>query len=236
MKKDFLFFLFLFLTTLGFSQTIKIAVPAGASSDRVEIIDGVTIHNYSAKSNIPINGTPYLIESFQPGYLELPDGVKSDEVLLRYNIAKDLFEILRNEDTLTLNRPYAVKYINMGDKLFVFDPKFREDADRSQNGYFQLRVEGKLSLYIKMRKDLSFDSFVENYQGGSGTKEYYYVDKINFIGKTTDGKPFLINSQKSFLSHLEDHKSEMKSYIKEHHIKFKDEDDLVKLVEYYNSL
>jgi len=145
-------------------------------------------------------------------------------------------KILRNNDTLTLNRPYAVKYIYFDDKVFIFDPKLREDAERIQNGYFQLRVDGKLSFYIKRRKDLSYDSFAQNYQGGSGTKEYYYIDKLSFVGKTTEGKAFLITSTKSILKNLQDHKPEVKAFIKEKKIKIKKEEDIVRVIEYYNGL
>lgn len=237
MKKAFIFFVFLLLANLGFSQNlVTVEIPRGSRTESSEVVDGIATHNYSSKSNIPINGTPFLKENFQAGVLELHDGKKSADVMLRYNIAKDLFEILRNNDTLTLNRPFAVKYVYLDDKVFMFNPKFREEAPRNQNGYFQQRIVGELSLFIKHRKDLSFHSFANNYQGGAGTKEYYYVDKTYYVGKTTDGKPFLITSSKSLLSKLDKHKSEIKSFIKKNKLKIKKETDLVKVVEYYNSL
>lgn len=240
MKKNILFLSLVFFASLAFSQqyvqTINIEVPRGSRVESSEIIDGVATHNYSAKINIPINGIPFLNEHFQLGVLELHDGKKSDDVMMRYNIAKDLFEILRDDDTLTLNRPFAVKYVYLDEKVYMFNPKFREEAPRNQNGYFQQRVVGELSLFIKHRKDFSFHSFANNYQGGAGTKEYYYVDKTNYVGKTTDGKPFLITSSKSLLSKLDKHKSEIKSFIKKNKLKVKKETDLVKVVEYYNSL
>jgi len=236
MKKEVLFLCFLILASLSFAQVIKVEVPRGVRAESTDIIDGVATHNYSSKSQIPINGIPFLNENFTSGVLELYDGSKSGEVLLRYNVSKDIFEILSNNDTLTLNRPYAVKYVYLDDKVFIFDPKLREDAERILNGYFQLRVNGKLSFYIKRRKDLSYDSFAQNYQGGSGTKEYYYIDKISFVGKTTEGKAFLITSTKSLLNNLKDHKSEVKAFIKENKIKFKKEEDIVRVIEYYNSI
>jgi len=236
MKKEVLFLCFMILGSLSFAQVIKVEVPRGARAESTDLIDGVATHNYSTKSKIPINGIPFLNENFTSGVLELHDGSKSEEVLLRYNISRDLFEILRNNDTLTLNRPFAVKYVYLDDKVFIFDPKLREDAERIFNGYFQLRVDGKLSFYIKRRKDLSYDSFAQNYQGGSGTKEYYYIEKVSFVGKSTDGKAFLITSTKSLLNNLKDHKPEVKAFIKENKIKFKKEEDIVRVIEYYNSL
>jgi hypothetical protein len=237
MKKVFLFSAILFLNFAGFSQDLKIIkVPQGARVESTTVIDGVTTHSYSSGSKIPVNGIPFLDEHFVPGVLELRDGRKSEEVLLRYSIAKDVFEILQNNDTLTLNRPDEVKYVYLQDKIFIYDPKLREKTERKQNGFFELRVDGKCSLFIKRNKDLSYDSFATNYQGGSGTKEYYYINKVTYIGKNSDGKAFLLNSSKIFIANCKEHKAEVKAYIKDQKIKFKNEDDLVKLVTYYNKL
>lgn len=237
MKKVFLFLSILFLSYVGFSQDMKvIKIPQGARVESTTVIDGVTTHSYSIRSKIPVNGIPFLDRQFSFGILELHNGQKSDEVLLRYNIAKDIFEILQNNDTLTLNRPDEVKYILLKDKVFVYDPVLRKNTERKQNGFFELRINGELSLYIKRNKDLSYDSFASNYQGGSGTKEYYYIDKVTFIGKTSDGKVFLLNSLKNFIINCKKHNAEIKAYVKDQKIKFKKEDDLVKLVDYYNKL
>lgn len=237
MKKEILFIYFLILGSLSFAQTVTISMPKVVRVESTVVIDGVTTHNYDVKSKIPINGNPFLNEYFTVGVIELNNGLKSGEVLLRYNISSDLFEILRNNDTLILNRPFAVRYIYIDDKVFIFDPELREDAKRNLNGYFQLRVDGKLSFYIKRRKDLSYDSFVQNYKGGSGSKEYYYIEKKpSFVGKTIEGKAFLLISARSLLKNLKDHKAEIKAFIKENKIKFKRENDIVEVIEYYNSL
>lgn len=237
MKNVILLLPLLLFCNILFAQDLKIVhIPRGAQAVSTTVIDGVTTHNYSSGKSIPVNGIPFLNEQFTPGILELHDGKKSDEVLLRYDISKDLFEISRNNDTLTLNRPYDVKYVYLEDKVFIFDPNFRENTQRKYNGFFELCISGELSLYKKWMKDLSFDSFASNYQGGSGTKEYYYVDKVGFVGKTNEGKPFLMNSSKNFLKNIDNYKSEMKAFIKENKIKFKKEEDLIELVDYYNTL
>lgn len=238
MKKEILSICFVILGSLSFAQSsvVKLSKLTPRVTSSV-VIDGVATHNYSVGSKIPINGNPFLNEYFTNGVIELKNGDKSEEVLLRYNISSDLFEILRDNDTLTLNRPFAVKYIYLEDKVFFFDPKLRENVERKFNGFFQLRVDGKLSFYIKRRKDLSKDSFVQNYKGGSGSKEFYYIKKKpSFVGKTKYGKAFLISSTRRLLNNLEDHKAEVKAFIKENKTKFRREEDIVEVIEYYNSL
>lgn len=221
-----------------FAQDLKtIELPRGAQRQSREIVDGITTHNYTKGKSVPVNGNPYLEEDFLPGILELNDGSKSDEVPLRYNIANDAFEVVQNTDTLSLNQPYKLKKIIYDNKTFIFNPSLRSDAERKYNGFFELKVDGKLSLYIKRNKDLMLDSFTSNYQGGSGTKEYYYVDKVSYVGKFPDSSGFLIKSKKSFLNQFKgSQKSEVKSFIKKNKIKFKDQDDIVKVVEFVNSI
>lgn len=237
MKVILITFALFYFANLSFAQELKmIKVPDAIRTESTVVIDGVTTHTYTSGKTIPINGTPFLNKNFEPGILELHDGKKSEEILLRYNIAQDIFEILQGKDTLTINRPFEIKNIFLNNKTFIYDPKLRENEDRKQNGFFEVLVNGKLTLYKKSKKDLSFDSFAGNYQGGSGTKEYYYVDKISFVGKTSEGPAFLIKSSKSLINNLSDHKSEVKSYIKKQNIKLKKEEDLIKLVEFYNQL
>ncbi len=219
-----------------YAQDMKtVQVPRGVQRQSKQIIDGVTTHNYATKSKIPINGNPYYKKDFTLGVLELHDGAKSDETLLRYNIARDAFEVIQKSDTLSLNQPYKLKQIFYENKTFIFDPELREKTDRKYNGFFEVCVDGKFTLYKKWRKDLVFDSFANNYKGGSGTKEYYYVDKNNFVGRLNGQKGFLLNSKKSFLNAINDEsKTEMKAFIKKNKIKFNDEKDLIKLVQFYN--
>lgn len=231
-----LFIIVLFSNTLPAQDLKLVKIPRGARVESTTVIDGITTHSYSAHSKIPVNGTPFLDDDFKPGILELKDGKSSQEVQLRYNVATDLFEIDYNNDTLTLNRPFDVRYIYLGEKKFIYDLHFTESESGKRNGYFEIVEEGTISLFLKRNKKLSYDSFVSTYKGGGGTKEYYYVDKISYFCRIDKSEPFLVKSSKSFLNGLTQHKSEMKSFIKSNKIKFKKKTDLVLLVEYYNSL
>ncbi len=237
MKNTFLLFVVILFSNNLLAQDLKlIELPRGARVESTIIIDGITTHSYSSYSKIPVNGTPFLFDDFKSGILELKDGKSSQEVQLRYNVSTDIFEIDYNNDTLSLNRPFDVRYIYLGEKKFIYDLYFMESKSGKRNGYFEIVSEGTLSLFMKRNKDLSYDSFVSTYKGGGGTKEYYYVDKISFFCRTDKDEPFLVKSSKSFLNGLPKNKSEMKDFIKSNKIKFKKKADLVLLVEYYDSL
>ncbi len=240
MKVVNLLFIAFILTISCFSQDIKtIEIPRGAQRQSRAIVDGITTHNYAKERSIPINGTPYLKKEFLPGILELNDGSKSDELPLRYNVAGDVFEVIQNTDTLSLNQPFKLKQVIYSNKIFIFDPQLRPKAERKYNGFFEVKINDreKLSLYVKRNKDLLYDSFTSNYQGGSGTKEYYYVDKVSYVGKFPDSSGFLINSRKNFLKEIDTSKRlEVKTFIKKNNIRFKDEEDIVKLIKFVNSI
>lgn len=238
MKTLTLLFSFMIFFQISFSQELKvIQLPQQTRSpESTTVIDGVTTHTYSSGKKIPVNGSPFLNDRFEMGKIELVNGKSSDDIFLRYNIAQDAFEILQKEDTLTINRPYEIKTILLGERSFIFDPYLRKGEDRKFNGYFEVLTDGKLKIYKKFRKEMSFDSFAGNYQGGSGTKEYYYIDKNGIVAVPENNEPFLIRSAGSFLKEIGEHKSELKSFIKKERIKFNKEEDVVKLAEYYNQL
>jgi len=237
MKSVYVCFVLMLIYFGSQAQDLKtVEVPLGARPESKKIVDGVTTHTYSNSAAIPINGNPYLKKKFSEGIIELYDGSKSDEILMRYNIARDVFEVIQGNDTLTLNQGYKVKHIFYDDKKFIYDPEMRENSERKYNGFFEVCEEGELSLYRKWYKDLLYDSFVGNYQGGSGTKEYYYVDKTMFIGKIKDQKGFLFKSKNKFLKNIDKDKKIVKDFIKQNKIKLKNEEDLVKLVEFYNNI
>ena len=238
MKGIILFFTFFVISLACFAQDLKtVEVPRGVQRQSMQIVDGITTHNYTSGSRVPVNGNPFFKKEFSPGILELVDGSKSDEIPLRYNIATDAFEVIQNVDTLSLNQPYKLKQIVYDNRIFIFNPSLRTKAERKFNGFFEVLVDDDLSLYKKRNKDMVYDSFTTNYQGGSGTKEYYYVDKISYVGKFADKSGFLINSKKSILEQVDSSKKSLvKSFIKKNKIKFKSEEDIVKLVQYINTI
>jgi len=236
--KTFLIIFFISIISYStYSQNLRtINIPRGARTESTVIVGGVATHSYSSGKKIPINGTAFLDKAFKKGVIELRDGRISEDILLRYNIAIDAFEIAANNDTLSVNRPYQIEKIFLDDRVFIFDPKLRSNVERKYNGFFELAIDDNLSLYVKRMKNMSYDSFAPNYQGGSGTKEYYYVDKVSYVGQFKNEKPFLISSTKSLIRNLDKNKSEVKDYIKKNRLKLKKLDDLMKVVGYYNSL
>lgn len=237
MKTAYLISVILILNYSVSSQGLKtIHIPSGARTESKMLIDGVITHIYSSDKKIPINGNPFLNETFIPGILELHDGSVSDQIPMRLNIADDAFELIFENDTLFINQPLKVKQIFYNDAVYVFDLAMREDKERKYNGFFQVLVEGDFSLYAKYVKEIEYDSFVSNYQGGSGTKEYFYVEKVHYIGRYQGRSGFLIKSKRQLLKYLDKEKPSVKAYFKDHKIKIKNRADLIALAKYFNSL
>jgi len=237
MKAIYCIIAILILSYSVFSQDLKtVQIPLGARTESKKIIDGVTTHIYSSGKKIPVNGNPYLNETFLPGILELHDSSISDQLPMRFNIADDAFELIYESDTLILNQPFKIRRIYYNDAVYVFDLAMRDNPERKYNGFFQVLVEGEFSLYANKFKEIEYDNFVSNYQGGSGTKEYYYVEKVNYIGRYQGRTGVLINSKRRLLKYLAKEKPPIKSYFKNQNIKIKNEEDLIKVVNYYNNL
>ena len=229
------------LLTLDFgffvqSQEYKtIAMPEGAIVKSTVVREGITTHYYSNPVAPFVNGSPYLDDNFIKGSIHLVNGNSIMNVMLRYNMHADKFEIQSTDDTLVINKPHEIEMIVYKDKIFVFNPDVLKSIDQHPRFYERL-LDGITTLYVKHKVEFRYEEFVPNYGGGSGSKEYYYIPKIEYYLITGPGNVFKLSSKKKFLKNIPTHKAEMKEYIMKNKISLKEENEIVNLIEYYNSL
>ena len=201
----------------------------------VEIIDGVATMSYS-NSAATINGSPYLSEEFIVGTMTALNGTVIPGLKYRYDIYGDEMQFILNMDTATINKPLALRSLEIGDQKFQYEV-FMLDANRVATGYFEIIEEGGyLSILFRREINLEQDSYVTNYGGGGGTKEFnmkrvnsYYVK----LGSSTAQK---VKNKKALLQTLPDHQEEVKRYIKDLHLSIKKGEDMQAIAIYYNSL
>ncbi len=218
------------------SQEYKtIAMPAGARVKNTTVNEGITTHNFANPVAKVVNGSPYLDNSFVKGSIQLVNGNNILNVMLRYNMHADKFEIQSIDDTLVINKPHEIETIVIKDKIFEFNPEVFKSTDKYP-GYYERLLADITTLYVKYKVEFKYDEFVPNYGGGSGTKEYYYIPKTEYYLKTGTANVFKITSKKNFLKKIPIHKAEMKVYINKNKISLKKASEIIKLIEYYNSL
>jgi len=200
----------------------------------VEVIDGVAVMRYSLSSS-RLNGSPYLTDEFIPGTMTTLDSTVIEGLLYRYDIYNDEMQFIIREDTASINKPLAVSSIQMDNKIFVYEV-YRVSEHLVAAGYFQLISRGRLSLLFRRQLELEYDNYVPNYGGGGGTKEFMLKNDDNHFVKLEGAAARKIYKKKDFLNAIpEGSRNLIKRYMKEHRISVRKREDLVKLVDYYNS-
>jgi hypothetical protein len=201
----------------------------------VEVIDGIATVHYSMNSSA-LNGSPYLTDEFVPGTMETLNGTVIEGLKYRYNIYNDEMQFIVGEDTAVINKPLALRSIEMDRKKFAYEV-YKVSDQMVAAGYFELISEGEMSLLFRRNLELEYDNYVPNYGGGGGSKEFVLKKDNNFYVKLEGDAARKVYKRKDFLNAIpRDLQSRVKQYMKEHKISVRKEDELLALVNYYNTL
>lgn len=201
----------------------------------VEVIDGIATVHYDLSSS-PMNGSPYLTDEFVPGTMETLNGTVIEGLTYRYNIYNDEMQFIVGEDTAVINKPLALRSIEMDRKKFTYEV-YQASEQMVAAGYFELISEGEMSLLFRRKLELEYDNYVPNYGGGGGSKEFMLKKDDNYYVKLEGEAARKIYNRKDFLNAIpKDLQSRAKQFIKEHKISVRKENELLALVNFYNSL
>lgn len=202
---------------------------------QVDIIDGIATMRYS-NSAATIQGSPYLNNEFEEGTMITLDGTEIPGLMYRYDIYGDRMQFIINGDTAVINKPMALRSLELGNHKFVYEV-FLVDAASVATGYFEV-IEENEYLTVLYRRDIEIeqDIYVANYGGGGGTKEFRMKKVNSYFVKPIDSAALLVRNKKDFLNTIPDHQDHVKQYMKDHKISVKKEKDLLEVAKYYNSL
>ncbi|WP_156168344.1 hypothetical protein [Kordia zhangzhouensis] len=219
---------------VAFSQSARSAVQASMFHNDLTL-QAQMQKNFKSILEANINGTPYYDDSFNSAKIMPIDKV----YMIRYNAALDDMEVIQSTDTLIMNknnRSYVIKQ-NKGNITYKILEYDESDGDRL--GYYvQLTDDSKITLYRKDRK-----KFVEekkaSYNGNLGGVSAKFKSERSefFIEIDGSGSAILVPRRKKDVIKLFPGKEkEVEKFIKEKKIKTTKEEDLIKLINYINTL
>ena len=181
-------------------------------------------------------GSPYENENFQKGTISKNGVTISHNIYLRYNAHKDIFEVkktaaLKDNQAKLLKRTDEI-IISINNNKYVYLPA---SSEQTRAGYFVLLHKGDISLYKKIKKQFipaqkAYTSLAQDVAPTFNEKITLYI--TNNKGELTE----LANSKNGKLKAFENHKKEVKQFVKENKLNLNKEAHLIKLVKYYNSL
>lgn len=181
------------------------------------------------KHAVDVVGTPFLYKDFLEGTVMLSNGKKYENIPLKYNSYKDELYFKNPKDNSLLSFVVPVKEFELAGQKYVNGfPAIDNFTDKS---FYEILADGKIKLFVK-----NYKSILENKPYNSATIEKKYEDiKSYFIIKDGNMKRFK-PSKKDFLIIFEDKSSKIDAFLKSEKIDFKNNLDLARVVEFYNSL
>lgn len=173
----------------------------------------------------------YLYDNFVEGQIVLKDGSTIDNVPLNYCRYTEHIHFIEETDTFAVNDPHKVDYVAIGDKKFIYTD-FTID-EKTDVGFFELLADGECKLlkriYIKFVPATPDKAFQPGVPAHYRTEESHFIKKQDLAGH-------MIYRKKDVYQILSGKKDEIAEYAKKEKLKLRKEQDLVKLVSYYNHL
>jgi hypothetical protein len=180
-----------------------------------------------------VQGSPFFIERWNKGYISTREGNKLRDITLRLNLVDQQLHYLKDGVEYVTEQPLHEVLIDdeQTGKLYVFRSGFPAVQYATNKTLYQALAEGEVLLLKHIRKIIT-----ESTPFGSATtqqtirnSETYYISKKGAMIKVKRDKTDLLNA-------LGGKREKLEAFIEQYKIGFKTEEDLIKVVNYYNSI
>jgi|GEM_PF-4887285 len=216
----------------GYSQepeTVYIELP-GRYSIGITAADGFKIPESR------IVGSPYLLDNYQKGKLYLEKNKVVKDFVFNYNVCLNRIEFKENNETMVITKPERInKLIYNDNQIFEYvtyeEKKFLANNEVKRS-FMQLLSEGRVRLYKAFHCNLSNPSYNVSMMAGNRDYEFHHSQSY-YIQKNTTAVEIKPRKNK-ILKALSQNRSKVNEYIEMHNLNLKDENDLIRLFDYYN--
>ncbi len=191
---------------------------------------------YDSASLRDIKGSPYQNENFQTGAIYYDGKLIQDNVLLRYNIFADQFEM---KEELYSENMTAIAYdpsisLKLEGQTYVYLPILEQEIEKGS--YYKVVTKNlSYNLYKKTSvtyapKVFATTSFKKNVPASFNQTETYFLRSKD--GSFTE----LPTNKNKLVKALSPKSNEIKKFIKTNNIKIDDEKSLARIIRYYESI
>ncbi|GET29115.1 hypothetical protein SD074_13170 [Prolixibacter sp. SD074] len=229
-KQQIIILLLLVLPIIGKSQNAMLKTIDDVRFSKMIQGEHFGIQNLSLKD---IQGSPYLEDQFVKGTVFTTKNDKYVDVPLRYDQYQDELQFEKDGKAMTFSPRDIVKRAEFGNRVFTYTTYQFTDS-KTKEGYFEILADGNVRLLSQHTI-----KFFEK------EKEKPYVDPKparfdwpleDFYIQVGALPAQHITKKKNLLEAFPKHHDEVARYYKSNKLSAKDKADLIKLVQYYNSL
>ena len=176
-----------------------------------------------------IDGSPYFNDDWSSGTIKLMSGVELKIESCKYDVYEGKLMFLKDEIPLYFSNPEDIKSFTIGSSKFI---NLKLDKN---NDFYEKLFEGKDFLLLKEYKCV----YVEGKETDGinpATNDKYSVNANYYFKKGNEDFKRVKFKEKSVTKLMLDKENEIKKYIQENKLKFKDENDLIEIFEFYSTL
>ena len=204
----------------------------------VEKNPGGYVETFNLEKSNEVEGSYYLNPEWQIGTINLYDGRVIEKMPLKYNMRDDFMHILdQNEEirALKFDKIKSFEWFNVISKKYVkYVNCLDYDIDGTKLiGFAQILSSGDIGLLKYNYLELREGNYSITHDAGQRNDEYRIKGKRYIV---TDGKLNPADKKKEIIKLLSDKEDEVTRYIKANHLNLKEDDHLISLIDYYNTI
>ncbi|MCF2490294.1 hypothetical protein [Dyadobacter sp. CY347] len=192
-----------------------------------------------AQDSTGLSGTPYqesatdgensayLFQEWYSGTVRTSDDRVHDGVKIRYDIKKDEVEYKADSGLFRVSSGVKEFTIPTGTDLYIFKNGYPAVGEQTDKSFYRVLYDGNTKLLKKYVKPIKVEK-------ASATRTLEPNAKL-YIMKNDKLNPVQLSNRNSFLNLLTEEKNKMNYIIRESQLDFAAEDDLITLLEEYDS-
>ena len=182
-------------------------------------------------SDSPVQGSAYFDTIYKSGKV-IMNGKALAPSMMRYNAYTDEFEL---DNGQAVPKEADIK-VDLGNSIYQFMNYMDKGSHKKEKGYLTPLNEGNTVLFLKTRKEYlkasipktGFDTYEEaKFKNDLG---HYLLKKDRTIAEE------IKLNKKSILKEIDNGSGDLKKYVSDNNLDLKEEKDVVRLLDYYNSL
>lgn len=181
-----------------------------------------------------VEGNPYVKEEFMEGVIVFKDSSKISEVFLRYNHNTDQIEFKEGDEIRGFSKPGDLELASFGNRNFIYNRYYI--GKKIQLGYFEVLAFGYCKLLFRRESIIKREQLSPSETSGGNYRDYFRTTEEYYLLLGAEPAKKVIKSKKSILKALAEEESNLKKYITNEGLKVKNDEDLIKLINYYNDL
>ncbi|HET6556497.1 MAG TPA: hypothetical protein VFG54_04225 [Prolixibacteraceae bacterium] len=178
-----------------------------------------------------IEGSVYLNEEFIDGTVALTTGANYSKIPLRYNVYNEEIEFRNTRGQLfNINNPEGIQALTIGESKFIYtECKLKKENKKL---FVEVLSEGNVSLLKHHRLKLMPAKNAQTHTAAQPPK----LVKIpsEYMIKTLEGSTMIFKNEKELLNLLADKREAISALIDQQKLSVNKEEDLIKIMDYYN--